>query len=107
MSILDQVMERTIFRVIAQAGEARAQAYSALDSLRKKDIAGARRSIEQARSALGDVHGIHADLVMREARGEDVHISLLLVHAEDILMAASSEIALIERIIEIVAEITS
>ncbi|HHY36048.1 MAG TPA: PTS lactose/cellobiose transporter subunit IIA [Firmicutes bacterium] len=102
---MNQEMERTIFAIIAQAGEARAQAYSALDSLRRKDFAEARRSIEQARSILGDIHKTHADLVMREARGEDLNISLLLIHAEDILMAASSETALVERIIEIVAEI--
>lgn len=105
MSTLNQEMERTIFAIIGQAGEARAQAYSALDSLSRRDFAEARRNVERAGSILSDIHKTHADLVMREARGEDVKISLLLVHAEDILMAASSEIALVERIIEIVAEI--
>lgn len=104
---LDQEMERTIFTIIAQAGEARGEAYAALESLRHRRIEEARQCVDRAARLLEDVHQFHAALIRREANGEEFRISLLLIHAEDILMATSSEISLVEKIIDVVEGITA
>lgn len=105
MLVLDSVTEKIVFTIIARAGEARAELFSAFDSLKVRDITGAREKVEKAGSLLSEVHDVHGQLLQREAQGDSVTVSLLLAHAEDILMAVSSELALVEKIVDLVAEL--
>ena len=47
-------------------------------------------------------HNTQTKLIQAEINGEDLKISLLLIHAEDHLMAAISEKSLIKEMIEII-----
>lgn len=93
-------METTIFEIILHAGNARAEAYAALQAAQAGDFAAARESLKQAETEIGVAHRTQADLIQQEAQGDHVQVSLLLVHAQDHLMTAMSEKNLIENMVE-------
>ena len=93
-------METTIFEIILHAGNARAEAYAALQAAQDGDFAAAQENLKQAEAEIGVAHRTQADLIQQEAQGDHVQVSLLLVHAQDHLMTAMSEKNLIENMVE-------
>jgi len=95
------VLEEALFSIISHAGNARAKAYEALDLIAEGKYDEARSKIEEAHDELTEAHKAHADLIRKEASGERIPASMLLMHSLDILMTAISESDLIERLISI------
>jgi len=91
------------FKIISRAAEARDKVHEALDLLGQGSTKGARDKLNEARKALRRAHDVHVELVQGEAAGEAVPVTLLLVHAEDVLMAVSSETGLAGKIIDVLA----
>ena len=50
-------------------------------------------------------HAPHADLIMKEAAGEDVHMSLILAHAEDQMMSTEVFKVMAEEMVEMYKKI--
>ena len=84
-------VEEKIIQVIMNAGSARSYAMEAAASAREKDFGHALELLEQADKSLVEAHKAHAELLSLSATGE-LELSLLLVHADDQLMAASVSI---------------
>jgi len=81
-------MEEIIFQLIALSGEAKSYSLEAIQLAKKSNIKGAREKIEIAINKINDAHRFQTNLIQRESGGEDMKISLLLIHAQDHLMNA-------------------
>jgi PTS system cellobiose-specific IIA component len=101
---MDSVMEHHIFTIISCAGQARSLCFEALQNARKGDFAKAEECIEKAQAELLKTHNTHADMIHKEAAGEKLEVSLLLVHAEDHLMTSMFAKDLIKELIAFMRE---
>ncbi len=94
-------MEEIIFEIIASAGEAKGLAYEALDKAQNGEYDKAEELLKEADKALLSVHSVQTSLIQEEAAGRKIEVSLLMVHAQDHLMAAIESKTLIEGMIKL------
>lgn len=93
-------MEQEIFEIISHGGDARGFAYDALKAAREKEIEKAVELLKRAQDELDLAHNTQTKLIQAELNGEDLKMSLLMVHAQDQLMTAIAEKNLIEQMVE-------
>ena len=82
--------ELIIFEIISKVGVARSKYIEAISYAKDYNFETAENLIKEGSEIFLDSHKIHANLVQKEANGEKVEVSILLVHAEDQLMSAES-----------------
>lgn len=87
--------------LITRAGCGRAEVFAALSAAKKGDYLQASACLQAADSELSQAHTAQTRLLAGEAQGVGMTPSLLLVHAQDQLMTAMSERALIAELIEL------
>ncbi|MDP2966000.1 MAG: PTS lactose/cellobiose transporter subunit IIA [Pelolinea sp.] len=102
-----EFLEQIAFQLIAHAGEARSNVFEALTKVIEGKNKEAKELIKKADDELVLAHKAQFDLITREARGNPVEPTILLVHAQDILMASLTEKALAEKIIDIYESLKS
>ena len=97
--------EQTLFTFILHAGNARSKAKEAAEHAEGGEWAEAEACMKEADDEQLMAHKINANIIRREAGGEAVPFSVLLMHAMDLLMLAWSEqdfttqyIALLKRV---------
>lgn len=83
-------LELKCFEIITNVGSARSFYIEGIKHAKQGDFEKARASIKEGEQAYKDGHHAHTDLIQKEANGEPVTVSLLLLHAEDQLMSAES-----------------
>lgn len=94
-------IEEIIFSIIIHGGNARAKSYDALRFAQKGEFGKAQEMLDEADEELKQAHNVQTDIIQKEAAGEKVDISVLFVHAQDHLMTAIAEKALIENMIDL------
>ena len=72
------------FEIVAYSGDARSKLLLAVE--KAKDFAACDRLIEEAQECLNDAHRAQTELLTLEARGENLEIGFITVHAQDHLM---------------------
>lgn len=87
--------EQICFQIISQAGMARSCFFESIQKGREAQDLAALQAIEKGKEHYHEAHLAHRKLVQQEAQGDKVWMSLLLSHAEDLLMSADimSELA--------------
>ncbi|SFH54729.1 PTS lactose/cellobiose transporter subunit IIA [Pisciglobus halotolerans] len=100
-------LETIIFDIIIHSGNARALAYDALEKARSGEYKEIDRLMNECKEEMTLAHNTQTKLVQDEVRGEDVKISLLLIHAQDQLMTSMTEQTLIQQMIEMQKEINT
>lgn len=98
-------MALVAFQIISNVGAARSSYIEAIHEAKKGDFEAAEKLIAEGKEMFVLGHHAHADLISKEAGGESVEISLLLLHAEDQLMSAESFGILAEEFIEVYKKI--
>jgi cellobiose-specific phosphotransferase system component IIA len=98
---MNKELEQYCFGMISSAGEARSLVFGALQQAKEGNFIEARKMIEESRKVGVEAHKIQMKLLTLEARGEAPGASVLLVHAQDLLMASTSERDLGEYIIDL------
>ncbi|NMB58143.1 MAG: PTS lactose/cellobiose transporter subunit IIA, partial [Chloroflexi bacterium] len=98
---MNKDLEKYCFELISYAGEARSLVFEALNEAKDGNIAKAKELIGESRKPGVEAHRIQMQLLTLEARGEDPGASVLLVHAQDLLMASTTERDLGEFIIDL------
>lgn len=93
--------EQIILSIIAHAGNARSLSFEALQLAKEGNFQEAHQKINEAKKELLNAHNVQSDILHKEAAGEKYDISLLLIHAQDHLMAATLAKDLIEEFIEL------
>lgn len=83
----EQLLE-TIMGLIMHGGDAKSSSMEAIYAAKKGDFEEADQKIADADAALGNAHKSQTALLTREASGDTVELSLLLVHGQDHLMNA-------------------
>ena len=89
------------FGIIAAAGEARSDAFRALDAAKAGDFEQADHLIQDADEHLRLAHTEQTKLLAMEAAGEHIPVDIMLVHAQDHLMTSTLARELIGEIIEL------
>ncbi|MGG7059387.1 PTS lactose/cellobiose transporter subunit IIA [Clostridium nigeriense] len=79
-------LELISFQLISNVGEARSALFEAMRAAREECFEEADKLVAEAEDSLIKAHESHSSLIMQEASGDKVQISLLLMHAEDQLM---------------------
>lgn len=83
-------LEMICFQIISNVGGARSSYIEAIQKAKQGDFEGAEACMEAGQQQFLVGHEAHFELLQKEARGEAVGGSLILVHAEDQLMSAES-----------------
>lgn len=98
-------IEKIAFTVILHAGNAKAEAYKALGEAKQGNFENVNLYMGNAKNELNQVHSVQTDLLVAEANGDSLNAPIILIHAQDHLMTAMSEINLIEELIDCVKEV--
>ena len=76
-------ISEVIMTIIAYSGEAKSCALKAVQLARKKDFEGADDALDRCKEKLEIAHKSSAGLLVYEAQNNELHVSLLMVHALD------------------------
>ncbi len=93
-------LEMICFQIISNVGAARSSYIEAIQKAKQGDFEGALECVEAGQKQFLVGHEAHFELIQREAKGENVGGSLILVHAEDQLMSAEQFKIIAEEMIE-------
>lgn len=74
------------FEIVAYSGDARSKLLLAVEKAKSKKFGECKRLIEEAQECLNDAHRAQTELLQLEARGENIEIGFITVHAQDHLM---------------------
>lgn len=74
------------FEIVAYSGDARSKLLLAVEKAKGQNFDEAKKLIDEAQESLNDAHHAQTVLLQQEARGEDVEIGFITVHAQDHLM---------------------
>lgn len=83
-------LELVSFKIISSVGMAKSSYIEAMMAAQKNDFDLAKEKIKEGETFYVGGHGAHAELIQKEASGEGVVPTILLMHAEDQLMAAET-----------------
>lgn len=81
-------LEMICFQIISNVGAARSSYIEGIQKAKQGDFEGANACIEAGQKQFLIGHEAHFQLIQKEAQGQQVGGSLILVHAEDQLMSA-------------------
>lgn len=90
-----------IMGLIMYGGEAKGFATQAIQAAKKGDFALSDQLLQDATASLNVAHKSQTGLLAKEASGESVELSLLLVHGQDHLMNALTFIDLAKEFVEV------
>lgn len=82
-------LEMTIMNLVVDSGSARSYAMEAIYCAKAGDFEGAEKALENCDNDLSKAHAQQTDLIQSEARGDDIPLTLFMVHAQDHLMNAA------------------
>lgn len=94
-------MEMLAVQMITFVGTARSCYLEAIKAAKGGDMEKAAALMEEGKENFAMGHHAHADILAKEAGGESVVISLILIHAEDQLMSAEGFRMIAEEFIDV------
>lgn len=97
-------LEEAVFTIISHSGNAKSMCFEALNEARSGNFDKAEALIDKAKDELNKTHEIQNKMIQNEVCGKKQEVSLLLMHAEDHLMAAMLSKDLIKEMIEMCKE---
>ncbi|MCD8027559.1 MAG: PTS lactose/cellobiose transporter subunit IIA [Erysipelotrichaceae bacterium] len=74
------------FEIVAYSGDARSKLLLAVEKAKQMNFNECQKLIDEANECLNDAHRAQTELLQMEARGENIEISFITVHAQDHLM---------------------
>ncbi len=98
-------MQTAAFQIISFAGEARSCYVEAIQIARNGKMDEAKQKIEEGVQFYNQIHQVHASLIQREAAGEQLPFSLILMHAEDQMLTTETLKIMASEMIEMCAMI--
>ncbi|BDD39623.1 PTS lactose/cellobiose transporter subunit IIA [Streptococcus ruminantium] len=95
-----------IMGLIMYGGEAKGYATQAIRAAKQGDFEAAEQLLQEATASLNVAHKSQTNLLAKEASGESVELSLLMVHGQDHLMNALTFIDLAREFVEVYKKIS-
>ncbi|MBF4694365.1 PTS lactose/cellobiose transporter subunit IIA [Fusibacter sp. Q10-2] len=93
--------EMMIFGIVSNAGNAKGFAYEAIEAAENNEFEKAEALLKEGHKALGEAHKAQTDMIYAEAQGDHVEFNIILVHAQDHLMTAMTELNMAEKFIKL------
>lgn len=97
---MENLTEEIVY-IIANAGDSRSKSMGAIEAARESEFETAESLLADSRKALLESHNVHKKLLVEEANGEDITISMLLIHASNHLSEAELCVDLATEIVEL------
>jgi len=94
-------LELICFEMISNHGCARSSFVEAIKAARQGDFERAAAKMAEGEEDFNAGHQAHAQLIQKEAGGEAVQVSLLLLHAADLMMSAETLKIMAQELIEL------
>lgn len=94
-------MELICFQLITAAGTAKSNYIGAVQKAKQGLYDEARQLIAEGDEVLKQGHAPHAELIQKEAAGEDFRMGLILTHAEDQMASAETFKVMAEELIDL------
>lgn len=89
------------FSIISNVGTAKSLVMEALYAAKEGKFDLSKEKLEESKQYFIESHKIHSTLIQKEANGEQLDFSLILMHSEDQLMSAETISLLVTEMIEI------
>ncbi|GLC89573.1 PTS lactose/cellobiose transporter subunit IIA [Lysinibacillus piscis] len=96
--------EQVSFQLILHSGNARSKIIQSLRAYREGNVEETEQLLKEAEEDLNQSHGIHFQMIQKEAAGEKNEFSLLLMHSEDHLMSTLTMKELVTELIALFKE---
>ena len=96
---MQEKLEEIAMMIIANSGQARSDAFAALQEAKKGNFEDAEKLQKEAEESLQTAHESHRELLKMDASGEVTQVSILLCHAQDHLMGSALALDLIREMI--------
>ena len=98
---MQEKLEEIAMMIIANSGQARSDAFAALQEAKKGNFEDAEKILKEAEESLQTAHESHRELLKMDASGEVTQVSILLCHAQDHLMTSMLARELVAELIEL------
>ena len=89
------------FEIVAYAGDARSKLLEALNAAQKGEFEQAEKLVKEAEECLVGAHNSQTDILAKEAAGEDLEMSFIMIHGQDHLMTTILLKELMKHLIEL------
>lgn len=89
------------FTIISNVGTAKSLVMEALYAAKEGDYTLAEEKLAESKQYFIEGHKVHSTLIQKEASGDKLQVSLILMHAEDQLMSAETISELVKEMIAI------
>lgn len=83
-------IELLAFQMISFNGSARSCFVEAIMAAKEGDFERSEQLMAEGEEQFVEGHRVHAQLIQKEASGEETKVNLLLIHAEDQMMSAET-----------------
>lgn len=90
-----------VMGLIVNGGDAKSSAMEAIQIAKEGNFDDARKKLQESDEALRKAHSSQTSMLTQEASGNDIEVSLLMVHAQDHLMNAITFRDLAEEIVSV------
>jgi len=97
-------IELISFQIISAVGTAKSMYIEAIQEAKQGNLEKANDLIEEGKKVFVEGHNVHGSLIQKEAGGEKLEFSLLLMHAEDQLITTDTFRIVAEEFIELYRE---
>ncbi|MCG8540336.1 MAG: PTS lactose/cellobiose transporter subunit IIA [Clostridia bacterium] len=95
-------IESIAMQIIINSGDARSNAFKALEHAKNGDFVGAENCLNEAKEKALDAHRAQTELLQKEASGDNMKVTLLMVHAQDHLMTSMLAKDLISEMVDLI-----
>ena len=97
----DEEMVMITVEIIAYAGDARSKLMIALNKAQNGEFEEAEKLVKEAEECLIGAHNSQTDILAKEAAGEDLEMSFIMIHGQDHLMTTILLKELMKHLIEL------
>ncbi len=104
---MDEKIFELSFEIIAFAGNAKGIAFEAISKAKAGKIEEARELLKESKEEVTKAHRCQTSLIQKEACGEKVEASVVLIHAQDHLMTTMNYQMLAEEFIDLYERLDS
>lgn len=98
---MEQELLETIMQLILYGGDAKSKSMEALRAAKAYRFEEAEQLLEEAGQSLSQAHHSQTALLTQEAQGNNVAVSLLMVHGQDHLMNAITFMDLAREVVDV------
>ncbi len=99
-------LDLKLFNIISNVGTARSNYIEAIQAVKNEKPEEAKQLMSEGSKAYSLGHKVHMEFIQKEASGDTVIPTLLLIHAEDLMMSAEVFMLMAEEFMSLYTELS-